>query len=135
MVAECLKQVNNLSRPILLCGEFSRRLSEGQLTLKSFFLVIPRSVEPGFTQLTRKAIVNRRNAIGLASSSGWLALAIHSRQRESSCIHCHCQVAWTLNQYYLSVRLIALLRSKYKDCRVENGIRIDSVFIYRPLPA
>ena len=86
MVAECLKQVNNLSRPILLCGEFSRRLSEGQLTLKSFFLVIPRSVEPGFTQPTRKAIVNRRNAIGLANSSGWLALAIHSRQRESSCL-------------------------------------------------
>ena len=40
----------------------------------------------GFTQLTRKAIVNRRNAIGLANSSGWLALAIHSRQRESSCL-------------------------------------------------
>ena len=39
-----------------------------------------------FTQLTRKAIVNRRNAIGLANSSGWLALAIHSRQRESSCL-------------------------------------------------
>ena len=33
-----------------------------------------------FTQLTRKAIVNRRNAIGLANSSGWLALAIHSKQ-------------------------------------------------------
>ena len=29
-------------------------------------------------------------------------------------------------EYYLSVRLIALLRSKYKGCRVENGIRIDS---------
>ena len=39
-----------------------------------------------FTQPTRKAIVNRRNAIGLANSSGWLALAIHSRQRESSCL-------------------------------------------------
>ena len=32
------------------------------------------------------------------------------------------------------VRLIALLRNRYKDCLVENGIRIDSVLMYRPLP-
>ena len=31
------------------------------------------------------------------------------------------------------VKLIALLRSKYKDCRVENEIRIDSVLMCRPL--
>ena len=45
-----------------------------------------KSARKWFTQLTRKAIVNRRNAIGLANSSGWLALAIHSWQRESSCL-------------------------------------------------
>ena len=50
------------------------------------FVKIDRYSLFGFTQLTRKAIVNRRNAIGLANSSGWLALAIHSRQRESSCL-------------------------------------------------
>lgn len=31
-------------------------------------------------------MVNCRNVIGLANSSGWLALATHSRQRESSCL-------------------------------------------------
>ena len=50
------------------------------------FVKIDRYSLFGFTQLTRKALVNRRNAIGLANSSGWLALAIHSRQRESSCL-------------------------------------------------
>ena len=57
-------------------------------------------------------------------------IVIENRLKNGESYYCHCQVAWTLNQYYLSVRLIALLRSKYKDSVAQAIDRADSDFRY-----